>query len=546
MAKRSFWAWGMEADEPTSEQMKIAAKELASRYKVDLTPVSPPKGSDLSLRKPRIIPPSSLAAICAFDDHDRAVHTYGRSFRDRIRAFDLDFPNPPDAVARPRSEQEVEAVLEWCSSSGYAAIPFGGGSSTVAGFEPPEGYDGIVSIDLGQLNQVLEIDDISRSARIQGGIYGPALEDQLRPKGFTLRHYPQSFEFSTLGGWIATRSGGHYATNQTHIDDMVESVRMITPTGEWESRRLPGSGAGPSPDRIVIGSEGTLGIITEAWMRVQARPVFRASAGVTFPTFAAGAEAARRIVQTKLWPANCRLLDPVEAAAAAGMDGTVALLVLGFESAEVPQGEFIQHAVDIARDSGGTIDEANIRVSDSSQSDSGGDTGRQGSVGAWRNSFLNAPYVKNHQAGLGFVTETMETAVTWDRWANLDLTVRASLEDALDRVCGGGTVSCRFTHVYTDGPAPYFTFEGMGRLGAELEMYAEIKKAASDAIIAAGGTITHHHAVGRLHRPWYDEQRPELFAQSLKAIKSTLDPNGVLNPGLLISDSALRYTSQIL
>ena len=267
---------------------------------------------------------------------------------------------------------------------------------------------------------------------------------------------------------------------------------------------------------------------------IQARPVSRASAGVTFPTFAAGAEAARRIVQTKLWPANCRLLDPVEAAVAAGMDGTAALLVLGFESAEVPQGEFIRHAVDIARDAGGTIDGANIRVSDGSKNNSGGDTGRQGSVGAWRNSFLNAPYVKNHQAGLGFVTETMETAVTWDRWANLDQTVRAALQDALDRVCGGGTVSCRFTHVYTDGPAPYFTFEGMGRLGAELEMYAEIKQAASDAIIAAGGTITHHHAVGRLHRPWYDQQRPELFAQSLKAIKRTLDPHGVLNPGLLI------------
>jgi len=155
-------------------------------------------------------------------------------------------------------------------------------------------------------------------------------------------------------------------------------------------------------------------------------------------------------------------------------------------------------------------------------------------VGAWRNSFLNAPYMKNHQAGLGFVTETMETAVTWDRWPNLDQTVRAALQDALNRVCGGGTVSCRFTHVYTDGPAPYFTFEGMGRLGAELEMYDEIKKGASDAIMAAGGTITHHHAVGRLHRPWYDQQRPELFAQALQAVKRTLDPNGVLNPGLLI------------
>ncbi len=344
-----------------------------------------------------------------------------------------------------------------------------------------------------------------------------------------------SLRASSSPPWAAGSppAGGHYATNQTHIDDMVESVRMVTPSGLWESRRLPGSGAGPSPDRMAIGSEGILGIITEAWMRIQARPVFRASAGVTFPTFAAGAEAARRIVQTKLWPANCRLLDPGEAAAAAGLDGAKALLVLGFESAEVPQGEFIRRAVDIARDAGGTIDEADIRASDGSSRRSEGGTGRQGSVGAWRDSFLGAPYFKNHQTGLGLVTETMETAITWERWPAMDEMVRGALQDALDRVCGGGSVSCRFTHVYTDGPAPYFTFEGMGRLGAELEMYAEIKQAASDAIMAAGGTIT-HHAVGRLHRPWYDQQRPDLFAQALKAVKRTLDPGGVLNPGLLI------------
>ncbi|MDA0263346.1 MAG: FAD-binding oxidoreductase [Chloroflexi bacterium] len=535
MAKRSFWAWGHEADEPTAEQMKATAEALAKQYNVDLKPVAPPRSADLSLRKPRITPPPAMADICASDDHDRAVHTYGRSFRDRIRAFNLDFPNPPDVVARPRNEQEVAAVLDWCSSAGHAAIPFGGGSSTVAGFEPPEGYDGIVTIDLENLNQVLEIDDISRAARIQGGTYGPALEDQLRPHGFTLRHYPQSFELSTLGGWIATRSGGHYATNQTHIDDMVESVRMVTPSGLWESRRLPGSGAGPSPDRMAIGSEGILGIITEAWMRIQARPVFRASAGVTFPTFAAGAEAARRVVQTKLWPANCRLLDPVEAAAAAGLDGAKALLLLGFESSDIPQGESIQHAVKIARDAGGTIADSAIRVSDGTGGRTQSDTGRQGAVGAWRDSFLGAPYMKNHHAGLGLVTETMETSITWERWPAMDRSVRAALHDALNRTCGGGSVSCRFTHVYTDGPAPYFTFEGMGRLGAELEMYAEIKQAASDAIMAAGGTITHHHAVGRLHRPWYDQQRPDLFARSLRAVKKTLDPNGVLNPGLLIN-----------
>ena len=534
MSRRSFWAWGLEADEPTPQQMREAAVRVSERYGVAVEPAPAPNPADLKLRPPRISTPAGLAAICSTDDHDRAVHTYGRSFRDRVRAFNLQFPNPPDIVAFPTTEGEVTALLDWCSSSGHAAIPYGGGSSTVGGFEPPEGFDGIVTIDLSGLDRVLEVDDVSRSARIQAGAYGPGLEAQLRPVGFTLRHYPQSFEFSSLGGWIATRSGGHYATNHTHIDDFVESVRMVTPTGVWESRRLPGSGAGPSPDRLAIGSEGILGIITEAWMRIQARPQYRASAGVTFPTLAAGAEAARRIVQTKLWPANCRLLDPGEAAAAAGLDGSRALLVLGFESNELPQDDFIRPAVAIARDSGGSVDEADIKIATPSSGRSDGETGRQGAVGAWRNAFLGAPYQRNMTTGLGLVAETLETAITWDRWPAMDEMVRGALQETLDRVCGGGSVTCRFTHVYPDGPAPYYTWEGMGRRGAELEMYDEIKKAASDAIMAAGGTITHHHAVGRLHRPWYDQQRPEPFAQALRAAKQAVDPNGVLNPGLLI------------
>ena len=537
MSRRSFWAWGLEQDEPTEQQAREAAVRLSQRYGVNVEPVMPPRSEDLQLRAPRIAPPASLTAICATDDHDRAVHTYGRSFRDRIRAYNLQFPNPPDIIAYPTTEDEVTAVLDWCSSSGYAAIPYGGGSSTVAGFEPPEGYDGIVTIDLSALDQVLEVDDVSRAARIQAGAYGPGLEAQLRPHGFTLRHYPQSFEFSSLGGWIATRSGGHYATNHTHIDDFVESVRMVTPSGIWESRRLPGSGAGPSPDRMAIGSEGILGIITEAWMRIQGRPQYRASAGVTYPSLAAGAEAARLVVQAKLWPANCRLLDPGEAAAAAGMDGSRALLILGFESDHLPQDDNIRQAVAIAREAGGTIDEADIRISSPdtrSEESSGGDTGRQGAVGAWRNAFLGAPYQRNITTGMGLVAETLETAITWDRWPAMDEMVRGALQETLDRVCGGGSVSCRFTHVYPDGPAPYYTWEGMGRRGAELEMYAEVKQAASDAIMAAGGTITHHHAVGRLHRPWYDQQRPELFAEALRAAKRALDPNGVLNPGLLV------------
>ncbi|MCP5043219.1 MAG: FAD-binding oxidoreductase, partial [bacterium] len=195
---------------------------------------------------------------------------------------------------------------------------------------------------------------------------------------------PQSFPWSTVGGWVATRAGGHYATNQTHIDDMVESVRMITPSGWWDSRRLPGSGAGPSPDRMVIGSEGTLGIISECWLRLQKRPVFRATAGIVFPSWAAGAQAVRQIVQAKLWPSNLRLLDPSEAKQSAGLDGERALLIVGFESGDVPQDANVLAAVALAREAGGVIDDDQIRIDDGK----GKATGREGAVGAWRNSFI--------------------------------------------------------------------------------------------------------------------------------------------------------------
>jgi alkyldihydroxyacetonephosphate synthase len=380
---------------------------------------------------------------------------------------------------------------------------------------------------MDQFDRVLELDATSRAARIQAGVYGPALEDQLRPHGFTLRHFPQSFTGSTLGGWIATRSGGHYATNHTHIDDFVESVRMLTPVGWWETRRLPGDGAGPSADRMVIGSEGILGIITEAWMRIQARPKYRATAGVTFPSWQAGYEAARHIVQAKLWPANLRLLDPELARTGAGLDGTQALLIIGFESAEMPQDGPMRAAVGIARDNSGSIKDEDILFS------SGGEpTGRGGAVGQWRDTFIGVG--GGLTAGLGMVGGTVESAITWDKWPNFDARVREALTRSLKEVCGGGTVNCRFTHVYADGPAPYYTYAGLYRQGMGRQEQAAIKQAASDAIMKAGGTITHHHAVGRQHRPWYDQQRPEPFAAALRAAKRAVDPKGVLNPGVLI------------
>jgi alkyldihydroxyacetonephosphate synthase len=529
-ARRSFWGWGLESDEPTDEQRKEHAARLSARYGREITAPPIPKVEDLKLRAPRVQAPAALAAFTTTETYDRAWHSYGRSFRDTVRAIHGQFANPPDVVAYPRTEAEVVAALEWCGQANLVAVPYGGGSSVVGGVEPPAGDRPVVSIDLGKLDQVLEIDATSRAARIQAGVLGPHLEEQLRPHGFTLRHFPQSFEWSTLGGWIVTRSGGHYATNHTHIDDFVESVRMVTPKGTWESRRLPGSGAGPSPDRMVLGSEGILGIVTEAWMRIQARPVFRASAGLTFSSWQAGYEAARRVVQARLWPANCRLLDPVEAGSAAGLQGDEALLIVAFESSDVPQDAMIREAVKIAREAGGRIEDAEIKVSDGTNEE----VGREGAVGAWRNSFIRAPYGRNMSAGMGVVGDTFETSITWDRWPEFDANVRAAMTAALERVCGGGTLSCRFTHIYTDGPAPYYSFSGLGRQGAEMEMWAELKQAASDAVIANGGTITHHHAVGRDHMPWYKQQQPPLFAAALRAAKSAVDPQGILNPGILL------------
>ncbi len=514
-----WWGWGSEEDQPPAE-MGVAAREHLGFDPVE--PESPARVEDLALRAPRIEPPPALSAICSVDARDRAAHSYGKAYRDIVRAFRGRIDNPVDAVARPRSEAEVEQVLDWCATAGAAAIPYGGGTSVVGGLEP-RGLDAAVSVDLGALDRVLEVDRESLAARVQAGVRGPALADQLREHALTLRHYPQSWEFSTLGGWVATRAGGHYATGATHIDDLVESVRAITPAGLWESRRLPGSGAGPSPDRMLIGSEGILGVITEAWIRVQRPPEFRASAGVQFGDFGDGARAVRALAQSGLQPSNCRLLDSGEATITGAAAGR-SLLVLGFESADHPLGPWIERALELCRDHGGEVtDGPSLRGPGEG---SGGDT--------WRSVFLQAPYLRDTLIAFGVLVDTFETAITWDRFDAFVADVRERAETAVREVCGAGRVTCRLTHAYPDGAAPYFTVYAPARRGSEVEQWDEVKAAASDALIAAGGTITHHHAVGRDHRPWYDRQRPDPFADALRAAKRAVDPAGILNPGVLI------------
>lgn len=522
-----FWGWGYADERLTAEENGLIKGMAATLAHDGLVRTPAPELSDFELRRPRIVLPDALAANVSTSDYDRLVHTYGKSYADMLRMCLRYAPNVPDAVAFPKSEQDIVGLLDWAGDNAVAVIPFGGGTSVCGGVEADVGddYQATLALDLQYLCNVLEIDRSSRAARIQGGAFGPEIETALRPESLTLRHYPQSFQFSTLGGWIATRSGGHFASVYTHIDDLVESTRTVTPRGIMETRRLPGSGAGPSPDRMIIGSEGTLGVITEAWMRLQDRPRFRASAAVRFDEFSNAVAAVRALSQSGLYPSNCRLLDTAEAQLNRLGDGSQSILLLGFESADHMLDAWMARALELTRDFGGEHENK--------------DHDSPGTAGDWRQAFLRMPYYRNELTPLGIIADTFETAITWDKFEDLYHGVRKQLGAVIKEVTGmQAMLSCRFTHVYPDGPAPYFSFFALGTsngdLASALAKWRAIKCAANDAVTEFGGTVTHHHAVGRDHRSGYEQQSPTLYREALAAAKFSLDPSGILNPGVLI------------
>jgi alkyldihydroxyacetonephosphate synthase len=527
--RRSFWGWGYEGEALPAEEMAWFEGAWSKLFGVSaLDPTPMPREDAVSVPEPRVTPPASLAGFCTQAKWHRLLHCYGRSTMDIARmVHDRDFSNPPDAVAYPHTEQDIAAVLDWAGDIGAAVIPFGGGSSVVGGVNPPSDprYRATVTVDLQHFGRVLEIDDVSGAARIQAGVLGPALEQQLKASGLTLRFFLQAWEFSSLGGWIATRAAGHFATAYTQIEDHVESLRVVTPAGILESRRLPSSGAGPSPDRMFIGSEGTLGIITEAWMRLHRRPRFRATTTVRFTDLEQGCEAVRGLSQSGLYPSNARLIEAEEAAFTEAGDGSAHVLVLGFESADHPLDAWMARALELCADHGGRWDPQAL-ASPSAQ--------REGAAGNWRERFLRGPYYREHAIARGVMRDTVETAIPWSGFMDLYHRVTEATRRVIREVTGrDGTVTVRFTHVYPDGPAPYFTWHALGDKSRLVEQLYAIKAGASDAMVDAGGTITHHHALGRDHRPWYERQRPELFARALGAAKRELDPAGVLNPGVL-------------
>lgn len=538
---RNRWGWGFEGETIDEDDLRDRKAFLESALDFPERPVLEPTPlADATIPDPQIDPPEHLTGICATDPATRARRTYGMAPPENIRAFHGDFSPAPDIVAQPRTETDVEEILAWATEQTVAVNPVTGGTGVAGGTGPPEGetrtdYAGTLALDLKNLNEVLEVDEKSRTALIQGGTMGPAINDQLEEYGLHLRHYPQSYRLSGLGGWIATRSGGHYATRYTHIDELVESVRMLCPAGTFETQRLPAHGAGPDANRLVCGSEGSLGVITRAWMQVEPRPEYRSDAAVYFDGVLEAAEAIRRIVQAKLYPANCRLHDRVETTLYGMDDVDRDLVVLGFESTDRPTDAALERALEICEDAGGSCPDGPIHHGPGYDRDRPADS----DVVRWGRAFQLGGS-GTAALPLCVVRGTVETAVTWDRFPEFHEAMLAAVDDALEAACDVGHVSTRFSHVYPDGPAVYYTFQAPGDPDPDrrIEQWQRVKRAGLDTVMAYDLTPTHHHAVGRNHKEWYAEQIPENYGESLRAVKGVLDPAGVMNPGVLVDAPA--------
>jgi alkyldihydroxyacetonephosphate synthase len=493
----------------------------------------PPAAADVALTPARIEPPASLPDCVTANHETRLLHAVGRSFRDLagLRAGKT-LPGP-DAVAAPRSRDELKTVLAWASDAGYGVIPFGGGSSVVGGVNPEDTGDlpAVVSIDLQGLNRVHEIETTDRVVHADAGILGPDLDAALKPHGLAVRHYPQSYFHSTLGGWVATRGAGHFSTLRAKIEDRVQALTVLLPDGrEVATRPLPAASVGPDPNRLWAGSEGALGVITGVRLRVVPDPAHRDNLSVGFADFESALAASRALLQAEVWPAQMRVLDPFEhlvSGAMSGRPGQGALMILGFEGGRADLvAAHAQAAGEIVRAHGG-------------EPRTGGGSSRSESAGNWRDTFFMQPYLRDVLLDHAVIGDTFETAVPWSRAVDFYHAVRAAALKAVKEVGGGslprtgsGGVTCRVTHAYPDGVALYFSFYCPGRHGTLVDQWRRIKAAASEAVIAGGGSISHHHAMGRDHKPWAVKELPAPFRAAIRGAKRELDPKGLMNPGL--------------
>ncbi|QBJ98189.1 FAD-binding oxidoreductase [Rhodococcus sp. ABRD24] len=457
------------------------------------------------------------------DTSTRLRHAGGKSTPDLLRRRETQLQDAPDAVLLPGSHDEVMAVLRFCAGDAVAVVPFGGGTSVVGGVDPARGrFDSVIALDLRRLNALTDLDPISGVATLQAGVTGPQAEQLLGEHGFSLGHFPQSFQFATIGGFAATRSSGQASAGYGRFDDMIEWLKVATPSGTLELGRAPASAAGPDLRELFIGSEGTLGIITEVGLRVHPVPERTAYQAWSFPDFETGAAALRTVIQSGSAPTVMRLSDEAETGINLALSGDIGgdsptagcLAITTFEGTDAHvEARYAEATALLAAAGGNALGEAPAQ--------------------AWEHGRFDAPYLRDALLSAGAIAETLETATRWSNLANLRSAVTTALTESLAAQGTPPLVMCHISHTYPTGASLYFTVV-CAQTADPLSQWATAKRAAGDAIMAAGGTITHHHAVGRDHRPWMETEVGALGARVLRAAKDAIDPSGILNPGKLI------------
>ena len=505
---------------------------------------SPPVALEHVRLDPPTLPEDLLAKLRAIlgsdgvqDSHvARVLHAAGKGYPDLVRMRAGEPEGAPDAVLYPSDHEQLRAVLALCGRSSLAVVPFGGGTSVVGGVAPLRGeHSGVVALDMARMGEVLELDRDSATVTVQGGMRAPALERHLAARGLTLGHFPQSFEYVSLGGCAATRSAGQASTGYGSIEKLVLGLRVAAPKCDIELPAVPASAAGPGLRQLLVGSEGTLGVISEVALRVRPAPTERIYEGVFFEDFLAGTQALRTLAREHVLPDVTRLSDEQEtrmSLALAGTGGLKGRLGRAYLSARGYAGGCLA----IVGVEGSPADVANRRgrALELARSSGGLAVGRSPGA-AWRHSRFAGPYLRDELLTLGVMVETLETATQWSNIARLHRQVADAIARALESHGTPGLVMCHVSHVYETGASLYFTFIARQSEDDPIGQWRAVKHAAGDAIVDGGGTITHHHAVGRDHMGWMSREIGEGGLDALRAVKAELDPAGIMNPGKLLA-----------
>lgn len=521
-------AWGdPAAAKPLSDGIKTLLKQALG---VDGAATPDLDAEDVTLRPSALSDADrdALAAIvgadyCRVDDRGRLLRAGGKSTLDLLRRKDSGVQDAPDAVLLPQRDDEIAAILRYCSEHGIAIVPFGGGTSVVGGLDPIRGgFSAVISLDLRRLTELHSLDEVSCEAELGAGLTGPEAERLLGERGFALGHFPQSFQYATIGGFAATRSSGQDSAGYGRFNDMVRGLRTVTPAGVLDLGRAPESAAGPDLRQLMIGSEGVFGIITRVRVKVHPLPAATTYEAWSFPDFATGADALRAVVQTGAGPTVIRLSDEAETGVnlatteSIGEDqitgGCLAITAFEGTAAHVHSRHAETRAVLQA---------------------AGGTSLGEGPARAWEHGRFSAPYLRDSLLSAGALCETLETATNWSNVPALKAAVTEALTKSLGESGTPALVLCHISHVYPTGASLYFTVVA-GQRGNPIEQWHKAKTAASEAMMRTGATITHHHAVGADHRPWMRDEIGDLGVAVLRAVKATLDPAGILNPGKLI------------